>query len=843
MAFVPQQQEEETNRLPSLKDAAPVTPRTTSTTGMTPDFAAVVQQQQEITQARLADQQEDAQFLMNFLQAESTAQQAAGQRRAELTSLANESLGRLQAAQAMNPIVRDLRAIVGAFTGDDSANIRKLSQQAQIADQQLRTFERGESARQQASQRGLQLFQQLDEVQEQGFDVRQEALDNQLSIASTFSTLASQQLNRQVNEVQFSLKQRELSRTQRQDTLSQLGLSQVLDLTEQAQASDTGFVDINGVQLSLGDLEAETNKRRGTLLDLEAAELANASARTDIADRNYKSALQSLTLEQLQATAQNNFTVVTQTDQGPKEYALPPALVRDEIARRLEMRQESAGITTDLDIESASAIAELDILQRRTGDVVLRVESFFGANSGASRDIADELTRGSAGLAGLIGPVQSQAALQEQIETGTIPKERAASISRQAKKINSAVETQVNEMVKTAFPDDPVGQESLAGFLTGVDQTPAAAMTTLIKLALAGTPRGITMDSPTGQAISAVRESTMSFLQRNLQDPPNMAEMSGDELIKLSINRNTNRVRSEHEGLIGIAAQAAYNRWSQVTTDQFLSQSVNAPESPAFGRLTPSLINAALANAQEIAMQKVPDDQAVNERAAIEAAEFMKQLKSIPVDGKNAAEVYVEHLNSDAFANFVSQSSEQLRSSSFPAYLLDNGTIQGNFLSDLFSLRDLYTRQAGAIQQEAMRERAELTSLFEDENQRNLFAIRVAGYLASGADPDAVNQYVDDLASTYDGDAQQIFDSINRNREAHSQRERIRKGILTEWGNAGLIFRSILQGLAQTKGTVQARGTGEARQGIGRAQEIERAAELQRELGVFPMNPITEVTN
>lgn len=836
---------DEKNKLPTIKDAtAAPSPRTVNESGKPPqDLESILSEQRAISEARIADQKEDLQFLTQFYASEQKAQADAGQQRQGLADTAANDQMRLRAALEMNPILRDLRSIVGAVTGDDSSNVRILTQKARASQSALNVFDRGESKRQATSKRGLDIFKQLDKLQDEGLDVRQQVLDNELKIQSTFADLAKKEIDTDIAELQLGLKQRELTRTKRQDTLSRLPFSQILDLQEQAAASEAGFVNAGGVQLALGDLEAESNKRRSTMLDLESAELANQSARADIADQNYKRAVQGLTLEQLTQVAADNFQVQSESDAGPQSFALPPALVREEMERRVKLRQETAGITTELDINAASAIAELDILQRRTGDVTRRVESFFGANSGAARDIADELTRGSAGLRALVGDQPDEAALQEAIETGAIPKERAAAISRQAKKINAAVETRVDEMVKQAFPDDKVGQASLSAFIQGVDQSPHAAMTTLIKFALAGTPRGITVDSAMGQAISAVRESTMTFLQRNLQDPPNLQDLSGDELLQLVVDRNTSRVKPEHEGLIALAADAAYSRWSSTVTDSMLAQSVEASGSPAFGILNPSMVNAALANAQTIAAQKVPDETQVNDRAAIEAAEFMKQLKSIPANGQNAADVYVKHLNSDAFSQFVGATSEQLRTSSFPAYLLDNGAIQGNFMSDLNSLRDLYTRQSGAIQQEAMQKRAELTELFEDENQRNLFAIRVAGYLSAGADPDAVNQYVDELASTFDGDAQQIFDSINRNREAHQRREHIRKGILTKWGEAGVIFQSILKGMAQSSGSVQARGVTQRQKGIGTREQIEAAAETQRELGVFPSAPIPEVTN
>lgn len=827
--------------MPLDQKKKPQTPQERSTkyqAAATETINPVLAEAENLERARVQNQQEDLNFLNAFADASTAANKETQERRAELLQGVDEDLRKLDAAQNMHPIIRDLMAIVGDITGSEVGNVDALAKRVKNKQTQLQLFDKAAASQQAGMKNALNLFKLKDEAIEGQFDAQQKSIDTRLRVASQFSSLATAELTNATAKLELGLKEREVSRVKRQDKMNEMALPALLDLREQAEASESGYVDAGGVQLSIADLEEEYAHRQTQRIDLETAEITAAAGRDEHAQTSYKRAVQSMTLSQLQNVAANNYQVRTETDAGPVTYDIPPAVVQEEMNRRIKQRNENAGVLDEMDERAATAVAELQILRRTSTGLANRVTAFYGEGSGAAQQIADTMTRGTAALQSSLGGITDTKQLDEMVASGAISPERAGNISRRAKKLNEQLESQVGELAKQTFPEDKEAAAVFSSYLRGVDVAAKPAMTALVKMSIGGLPRGITLDSPMGQTLQVVQDVTAEYIRRNVKDAPNLTSLSQTNIMALVVDRMTNRIKPDYEGLLSIVAEAARGKWTEMVTDSMLSASVEANGSPAFGNLSPQMINAALSNAQAIAKDKYPDDANLNERAAIEAAEFMKQLNAVVTpSGQTGSDVFAAHLRSDVFSNFIGKTSQQMRQSSYPAFLLDNGAIQGNFMSDINSLRELYLRQAGALEQEVMLRRSKLTELFSDPNERDIFAVRMAGYLAAGADPQQVDSYVDELVQRYGGDAQAIMDSINQNREEYASKETTRKKILANTGSASSVLEAILTGFAQTSGSYQARQAQQNAQGIGPQSEFESAASEQAGLSIFDNAP------
>lgn len=797
-------------------------------------LAPVSEQQTQLTQTREQSAKEHADFLNQITTAEQQAAADAGVKRAELLTPVEEATQELAAAQKTPKIFRDLKILFSNITGDDEGTVKGATKRLKSSTQNLNIFEQAELARQKRVKATIEQAEDVEAAEQAVFDAQQKGIDNRLKIASQFSTLARDSLAARTSEIQLSLKLREADRAQRSDVLDALGFDQLATAREQAAGSETGFINLGGVSLGLGDIEQEFAKRQEVQLDIETAQLALVGNRADLADKQFKRALQGLSFNQLEQVHLNNGVMQFETEAGMQESRFPPSLVAEEINTRVKLRQETAGIQGQTDIEAAKATAELDIFARRANETSMRVDSFFGTSSGISSEIGDTLIRASASLSALTGGVTDEGQLSEAIRSGAIPPERAALITKEAARLNQQIEDRVQQIAKDTFPGDKVGQQTLSNFLAGNDSGPQQSLESLIRMSLGGIPRGVVKDSALGRAIDSVREVANGYLQKNLQDAPNLDDLSSENITSLLLDQTTGRIKPEHEGLLGLVADAAYNTWAGATTDSILAASVQDSRSPAFGKIAPSTINAALANAQRIAQAKAPNADQVNDRAALEAAEFMKQLRGIQIDGTNAAELYTQHLQSDAFAGFADNLSQSLRGASYPAYLLDNGAIQGNFLSDLFGIRDLYARQNAELKTVALEKQAQLTEIFSDPGQKQLMAIRLAGYLSAGADPQAVDDFVNAKIQEFGGDPAAIFESIQQNKERLASFEKSRKASIDNLGQAGPILDAILGALASTSGAQQARSVREARQGLGTEEQLRDAFREQEQLNVFP---------
>lgn len=758
---------------------------------------------------RTADALKDVQFIDQVSAAESQAQADEAKERATLTSGLQSGLDDLEAAENMNPFERSLRAIFNPNV-KPSVIRKKLA----IDQDRLKLFQGRVKVRQQQSVRALTLFDKRNISEEASFAARQKGIDSRMKLASQYSTLAQQELTAGIKKIEFTLKIRTAQRVERSDILSRMSDDMITQLEEQAIADPKGAIDVAGVPFTVGDFEAQRKSRTKINTDLANAQIALASGQDDLGQTNFVRALEGMTLGQLQQTAQDNGLI--QLGDG-KQAQVPPALVSQELGKRLKQRSENLELSTDFDEAVGSATVELNIYGGRVNSLVPRLNSFSGANSGLGRRLAEDIARNTVklnALAGVTGEstVDLETLTQASAE-GLISEDNMRRIGKTAASANQSLEAMVKKVAESQF-EDPSTRQTFENFLNGDSSSPAASIEALVRMSVGRLPRGVTRDSAIGLAMEAGNTFAQGWLQKNLVDAPDFASMEPEERTNAmiaSLFDNKGVIKPDNLGMLAQMSSAIYDTWLGHTVDNMLVNAVSIPDSPAFGLIDPSVIQSSLQQAQrqsqeQVTNQDAPADQ--NQAAIIEATTFIRLLRGVRVGKTNAADLYLQQLDSPAFQVELQQKALGGNAASWPGYLLDNGAIQGNFTSDFASLISIYKRVNADLTAEAGQRRANLSELFSDPNEQDLAAFRIAGFLEGGADPEAVNAFVDEMIEQHGGDADAIWETVNNERFKNQAQENIRKAIVKAKAQRSPMMNAIfsmLNGLASTTGTTQQR--------------------------------------
>lgn len=770
--------------LPSIEGVnAAAAKRQTSVQKQQSALAAVTDKQRELTAARVESQKTDLQTLTTMAKAETEQRAQAATARNKLIDSTASDMDKLAAAEKMNPFVRSVRAIIG-----EDVRPSEISKRVNLGMSRINLQSRKESARQADSVQQMQSFLQQSAMRQNVAATEQDALNTTMRAITTNAQMTRDAFNAQTAAIDFGLRIRKAQREQREDTLSRMTPEQLTQLSEEAGASDTGSIDAgNGTMITKQDVDSELARQKKITQALDASDLANAAARADLQQTHQQQALDNLTLGELRGIKDAGYTVSGKN--GPIRFN--PAMVDESIAKRQVTNQSITDFELNHTMAASEALVSLDSFSKTADGSVQRAAMLFGDGSKVSRDVNMAVMKTSSALAAAAGTTPDNL---DPAKFKTLTPDAVIMLGKKADKAQESVETEVESAAKTMFPDDEVGQSAAKAYVLGQNLNAASAMSTLIKESLGGTPVDAALDPADKAALTAIQQETAKYFQKDMQNVPDLSDPKAAAAFysqQLFQKDARGRIRPDHEGLIQVASDAAYKAWVGQASTEVLISGFDDPRSPAFGKLNGNMVLSAIDAGEQYAESRKYDN--VAQKGAAAAQETMRILRGVAIGNTNAADMFIEHLKSPVFAD---QIRAKANGTTFTSFLLSKGAVQGKFASNMLNQRNVYVQANAMGQQEALQRQAKLMQLFKDPKESRMFAYRMAGYLEGGASPEAVDAYIDKVTKMNGADPEKIHEYMQTAREAYAEDEKIRRGIVNKYGDAGRLLTLMADGFA-----------------------------------------------
>ena len=833
MAFATEEEKKKNAAgLPTVESASQEATKTVKSTQKA--LQPIGEQLDALSQERLQDHHADLNRYKLFVGDETDARGQAAQANAALRSDLQNELDALAEAEAMNPLIRGVRAIV-----DQSVKPSVIRKRIAAKERRLSLADAAEARRQQRASFQLNNMVRIDALEEQGFALREERLKTQMAFLSQNAQASKDMFNTAIAASKFQIESRKEQTHLRAETLERMNTANLVALHEEVQVTETGMLDAgNGVMITQQDIEREQQRRKDTELNLRQLAMTVESQDLELIVAQEQRVLENMTEAELASVQQNNFTI-----QDGKGGVIPlaPAAVQAEMQKRSEVNKKLATQTAEDIIAETDALTTVTHVQNTINGMTSRLAQAFGMNSQVTRDIGFESVKLGYSMAALTGVDNPDKIRPEDI--ARVSTEGLSKLGSHADKGLKTIEAKIDEAAKLKFPKSEAGQAATKAFIQQVDLNPSTAAEVLILQSVGAAPVEASLDPKTAAAMEAIKLETATWLQNELKDSFDVSLLTNDDgsmntqlltqvVLKDLVDSRTGRIKPEHAGLQQRVSAVAYAAWRTGAANEAMLSSVNHPDSPMFGRVTPSQLQTAIqAGERYINSREIP----ANQRGYLAARETMRVLRGIPVgDGKSAADLMGEHMQSKAFLETLEQISSGTQQG-FVGFLLNKSAIQGNFTTDMLRVAEAYQIGNSDTQMQALEKQAKLTSLAENPNNAKILAYKLAGYLEANADPTAVNQYIDSLVNMYGVDAEKIWEHINTAREHRAEQESARKAMLKNWGQSFSVLTSIIDALESVAPAGTLRANPASADNANQTQALVRAGiREQREDTIFP---------